>query len=161
MFVCVCLWQALALVRDSPVLTKVANSALYPLIYVVQQFIHWLFMGYPLVPFCLFAYDKWLKVTRNSQRPHGSEDERVCSHLQALGVIYSPSLRHQGRGPKHRTPRHLNCVVWVKTALRSDNTEELGSFSSNLQFSSFDLQNVIILTRLTNPNTMLTTHIRA
>ncbi|TKS82245.1 Lysophospholipid acyltransferase 5 [Collichthys lucidus] len=54
--------QALALVRDSPLLTKLANSALYPLIYVVQQFIHWLFMGYPLVPFCLFTYDKWLKV---------------------------------------------------------------------------------------------------
>ncbi|XP_076594084.1 lysophospholipid acyltransferase 5 isoform X2 [Chaetodon auriga] len=54
--------QALALVKDSPSLTKLANSALYPLIYVVQQFIHWLFMGYPLVPFCLFTYDKWLKV---------------------------------------------------------------------------------------------------
>ncbi|XP_074540434.1 lysophospholipid acyltransferase 5 isoform X1 [Halichoeres trimaculatus] len=54
--------QALALVRDSPLLSKLANSALYPLIYVVQQFIHWLFMGYPLVPFCLFTYDKWLKV---------------------------------------------------------------------------------------------------
>uniref|UniRef100_A0A673BMD5 Lysophospholipid acyltransferase 5 n=1 Tax=Sphaeramia orbicularis TaxID=375764 RepID=A0A673BMD5_9TELE len=54
--------QALALVKDSPLLTKLANSSLYPLIYVVQQFIHWLFMGYPLVPFCLFTYDKWLKV---------------------------------------------------------------------------------------------------
>ncbi|XP_020504768.1 lysophospholipid acyltransferase 5 [Labrus bergylta] len=54
--------QALALVRDSPLLSKLANSALYPLIYVVQQFFHWLFMGYPLVPFCLFTYDKWLKV---------------------------------------------------------------------------------------------------
>uniref|UniRef100_A0A8C4EE53 Lysophospholipid acyltransferase 5 n=1 Tax=Dicentrarchus labrax TaxID=13489 RepID=A0A8C4EE53_DICLA len=54
--------QALALVRDSPLLTKLANSPLYPLIYVVQQFLHWLFMGYPLVPFCLFTYDKWLKV---------------------------------------------------------------------------------------------------
>ncbi|XP_013868920.1 lysophospholipid acyltransferase 5 isoform X1 [Austrofundulus limnaeus] len=54
--------QVQALVRDSPLLTKLANSHLYPLIYVVQQFIHWLFMGYPLVPFCLFAYDKWLKV---------------------------------------------------------------------------------------------------
>ncbi|XP_047453786.1 lysophospholipid acyltransferase 5 isoform X1 [Mugil cephalus] len=54
--------QAQALVRDSPLLTKLANSALYPLIYIVQQFVHWLFMGYPLVPFCLFTYDKWLKV---------------------------------------------------------------------------------------------------
>ncbi|XP_063054901.1 lysophospholipid acyltransferase 5 isoform X1 [Engraulis encrasicolus] len=52
----------MALVKDSPVLTKLANSPLYPAIYVVQQFIHWLFMGYPLVPFGLFTYDKWLKV---------------------------------------------------------------------------------------------------
>ncbi|XP_029592440.1 lysophospholipid acyltransferase 5-like isoform X2 [Salvelinus namaycush] len=54
--------QAQALVRDSPLLTRLANSPLYPLIYLVQQFIHWLFMGYPLVPFCLFTYDKWLRV---------------------------------------------------------------------------------------------------
>uniref|UniRef100_A0A146WAM8 Lysophospholipid acyltransferase 5 n=1 Tax=Fundulus heteroclitus TaxID=8078 RepID=A0A146WAM8_FUNHE len=54
--------QAQALVKDSPQLTYLANSRLYPLVYVVQQFLHWLFMGYPLVPFCLFTYDKWLKV---------------------------------------------------------------------------------------------------
>ncbi|XP_023129911.1 lysophospholipid acyltransferase 5 [Amphiprion ocellaris] len=54
--------QAQALVRDSPLLTRLASSPLYPFIYVVQQFIHWLFMGYPLVAFCLFTYDKWLKV---------------------------------------------------------------------------------------------------
>ncbi|XP_030639903.1 lysophospholipid acyltransferase 5 [Chanos chanos] len=54
--------QAQGLVRDSPLLTRIVNSHLYPLLYLVQQFIHWLFMGYPLVPFCLFTYDKWLKV---------------------------------------------------------------------------------------------------
>ncbi|KAM3872876.1 lysophospholipid acyltransferase 5 [Diretmus argenteus] len=54
--------QFQALVRDSPVLTKLTSGALYPLIYGVQQFIHWLFMGYALVPFCLLTYDKWLKV---------------------------------------------------------------------------------------------------
>lgn len=54
--------QAQTLVKDSPMLSKVANSPLYPLVYVVQQFIHWLFMGYALVPFCLFTYDKWFKV---------------------------------------------------------------------------------------------------
>ncbi|XP_031432195.1 lysophospholipid acyltransferase 5 isoform X2 [Clupea harengus] len=54
--------QAMALVKDSPLLTSLANSPLYPFIYGVQQFVHWLFMGYPLVPFCLFTYDKWLKV---------------------------------------------------------------------------------------------------
>uniref|UniRef100_A0A3Q3X6H9 Lysophospholipid acyltransferase 5 n=1 Tax=Mola mola TaxID=94237 RepID=A0A3Q3X6H9_MOLML len=57
--------QTLTLVRDSPLLSKLANSAFYPLIYVVQQFIHWLFMGYSLVPFCLLTYDKWLKVYRS------------------------------------------------------------------------------------------------
>ncbi|KAM9851621.1 lysophospholipid acyltransferase 5 [Aulostomus maculatus] len=54
--------QAQALVKDSPMLTKLASGVFYPLVYVVQQFIHWLFMGYSLVPFCLFSYDKWLKV---------------------------------------------------------------------------------------------------
>ncbi|XP_057690698.1 lysophospholipid acyltransferase 5 isoform X1 [Corythoichthys intestinalis] len=51
-----------ALVRDSPVLTSLVNGPLYPLLYILQQFIHWLFMGYALVPFCIFTYDKWLKV---------------------------------------------------------------------------------------------------
>lgn len=60
---CLFAGQAQALVRDSPQLTRLANSPLYPLIYVIQQFFHWLFMGYPLVAFCLFTYDKWLKVT--------------------------------------------------------------------------------------------------
>uniref|UniRef100_A0A8B9GZM0 Lysophospholipid acyltransferase 5 n=1 Tax=Astyanax mexicanus TaxID=7994 RepID=A0A8B9GZM0_ASTMX len=54
--------QAQTIVKDSPLLTSIANGPLYPLVYLVQQFIHWLFMGYPLVPFCLFTYDKWLKV---------------------------------------------------------------------------------------------------
>ncbi|XP_036394096.1 lysophospholipid acyltransferase 5 [Megalops cyprinoides] len=54
--------KAMALVKDSPLLTRLSVSPLYPLIYCVQQFVHWLFMGYPLVPFCLFTYDKWLKV---------------------------------------------------------------------------------------------------
>uniref|UniRef100_A0AAY5K4B2 Lysophospholipid acyltransferase 5 n=1 Tax=Esox lucius TaxID=8010 RepID=A0AAY5K4B2_ESOLU len=48
--------------EDSPLLTNLANSPVYPVIYVVQQFFHWLFMGYPLVPFCLFTYDKWFRV---------------------------------------------------------------------------------------------------
>ncbi|CAF97830.1 unnamed protein product, partial [Tetraodon nigroviridis] len=51
-----------SLVNDSPTLTRLANSSLYPLIYVVQQFLHWFFMAYSLVPFCLLTYDKWLKV---------------------------------------------------------------------------------------------------
>ncbi|XP_028836972.1 lysophospholipid acyltransferase 5 isoform X2 [Denticeps clupeoides] len=54
--------QSQALVKDSPLLTNLANGPAYPLIYGVQQFIHWLFMGYSLMAFCLFTYDKWLKV---------------------------------------------------------------------------------------------------
>uniref|UniRef100_A0A668VCR0 Lysophospholipid acyltransferase 5 n=1 Tax=Oreochromis aureus TaxID=47969 RepID=A0A668VCR0_OREAU len=77
--------QAQALVKDSPVLTKLANSALYPLIYVVQQFIHWLFMGYPLVAFCIFSYDKWLKVYSSVY---------FCGHLFFLAAyLIMPYLR--------------------------------------------------------------------
>ncbi|XP_060777601.1 lysophospholipid acyltransferase 5 [Neoarius graeffei] len=54
--------QTQTLVKESPKLTALANGPLYPLLYTVQQFIHWLFMGYSLVPFCLFTYEKWLKV---------------------------------------------------------------------------------------------------
>lgn len=51
------------LVKDSPLLTSVTSiTALRPVLYVCQQCIHWLFMGYPLIPFCLFTWDKWLKV---------------------------------------------------------------------------------------------------
>ncbi|KAM4600839.1 lysophospholipid acyltransferase 5 [Polymixia lowei] len=77
--------QAQALVKDSPLLTRLANSPLYPLIYVVQQFIHWLFMGYPLVPFCLFTYDKWLKVYSSIY---------FCGHLFFLtAYLILPYLR--------------------------------------------------------------------
>ncbi|KAM4579938.1 lysophospholipid acyltransferase 5 isoform 2-T2 [Odontesthes bonariensis] len=77
--------QALALVRDSPLLTNLAKSPLYPLIYVVQQFFHWLFMGYPLVAFCLFTYDKWLKVYYSIY---------FCGHVFFLGAyLILPHLR--------------------------------------------------------------------
>ncbi|KAI4895773.1 hypothetical protein NFI96_010028 [Prochilodus magdalenae] len=77
--------QAQALVKDSPVLTAIANGPLYPLVYVVQQFIHWLFMGYPLVPFCLFTYDKWLKVYSSVY---------FCGHLFFFAAIpIMPYLR--------------------------------------------------------------------
>ncbi|KAM6968028.1 lysophospholipid acyltransferase 5 [Aplochiton taeniatus] len=77
--------QAQALVRDSPLLTKVANSPLYPLIYAFQQFFHWLFMGYPLVAFCLFTYDKWLKVYSSVY---------FCGHIFFLaGYLVIPHLR--------------------------------------------------------------------
>ncbi|XP_074509378.1 lysophospholipid acyltransferase 5 isoform X2 [Sebastes fasciatus] len=88
--------QALALVRDSPSLSKLANSALYPLIYVVQQFIHWLFMGYPLVPFCLFTYDKWLKVYSSIY---------FCGHVFFLAAfLIMPYLRKALVPRKERSP---------------------------------------------------------
>ncbi|XP_045901749.1 lysophospholipid acyltransferase 5 [Micropterus dolomieu] len=88
--------QALALVRDSPLLTKLANSAFYPLIYIVQQFLHWLFMGYPLVPFCLFTYDKWLKVYSSIY---------FCGHVFFLVAFLSiPYLRKVLVPRKERSP---------------------------------------------------------
>lgn len=69
--------QAQALVRDSPMLTKLANSALYPFIYVVQQFLHWFLMGYSLMPFCLFYYDKWLKVSPRCPIDLTKQNEKI------------------------------------------------------------------------------------
>ncbi|XP_029437729.1 lysophospholipid acyltransferase 5 [Rhinatrema bivittatum] len=55
--------QVIDLVRESPLLTSLTSvPALKLPLYVVQQSIHWLCMGYPLVPFCLFTWDKWLRV---------------------------------------------------------------------------------------------------
>ncbi|XP_062321733.1 lysophospholipid acyltransferase 5 [Osmerus eperlanus] len=77
--------QYQALVKDSPLLTKLAQGPFYPLIYVAQQFIHWLFMGYPLVPFCLFTYDKWLKVYSSVY---------FCGHVFFLSIYMAlPYLR--------------------------------------------------------------------
>lgn len=51
------------LVRDSPLLSTLASiTVLRPIFYVLQQTNHWMFMGYSLVPFCLFTWDKWMKV---------------------------------------------------------------------------------------------------
>ncbi|KAJ4923183.1 hypothetical protein JOQ06_022711, partial [Pogonophryne albipinna] len=60
---------------------QLANSPLYPLIYLVQQFFHWLFMGYPLVPFCLFTFDKWLKGIGGVSR----ENSGVRTKAETLG----------------------------------------------------------------------------
>ncbi|XP_015669514.1 lysophospholipid acyltransferase 5 isoform X2 [Protobothrops mucrosquamatus] len=55
--------QAIKLVNDSPFLSALAsNIILRPFFYVIQQTIHWMFMGYSLVPFCLFSLEKWIKV---------------------------------------------------------------------------------------------------
>lgn len=56
--------QAIRLIRDSPTLSNLASiTVLQPFYYLVQQTIHWLFMGYSMVAFCLFTWDKWIKVS--------------------------------------------------------------------------------------------------
>ncbi|XP_004643571.1 lysophospholipid acyltransferase 5 [Octodon degus] len=58
--------QAATLIRDSPALSRLAAiTALQPFFYVVQQTIHWLFMGYSMTAFCLFTWDKWFKVYKS------------------------------------------------------------------------------------------------
>ncbi|XP_077201863.1 lysophospholipid acyltransferase 5 [Paroedura picta] len=55
--------QVISLVRDSPPLNKLSSiTILRPLFYLIQQLNHWMFMGYSLVPFCLFTWEKWIKV---------------------------------------------------------------------------------------------------
>lgn len=57
--------QAANLIRESPTLSSLASiTALQPFYYLVQQTIHWLFMGYSMTAFCLFTWDRWLKVAR-------------------------------------------------------------------------------------------------
>nr|XP_020013909.1 lysophospholipid acyltransferase 5 isoform X2 [Castor canadensis] len=59
--------QATNLIQESPTLSRVASiTALQPFYYLVQQTIHWLFMGYSMTAFCLFTWDKWLKVIEES-----------------------------------------------------------------------------------------------
>lgn len=92
----VVLLQFLALVIESPSLSKLASSSLYPLIYVVQQFIHWFFMAYSLIPFCLFTYDKWLKVTSNTQSDPVGQIwflTRVSSQIDTTGKTTHQRLR--------------------------------------------------------------------
>ncbi|KFV86538.1 Lysophospholipid acyltransferase 5, partial [Struthio camelus australis] len=58
--------QVINLVRDSPLLSTLASiTVLRPIFYVLQQANHWMFMGYSLVPFCLFTWDKWMKVYKS------------------------------------------------------------------------------------------------
>ncbi|XP_020849805.1 lysophospholipid acyltransferase 5 [Phascolarctos cinereus] len=58
--------QAASLITESPVLSKLASiTVLKPVFYLVQQTIHWLFMGYSMTAFCLFTWDKWLKVYKS------------------------------------------------------------------------------------------------
>ncbi|KAG8435770.1 hypothetical protein GDO86_013639 [Hymenochirus boettgeri] len=54
--------QTMDLIKASPLNVILSMPLLKPVLYMVQQCFHWLFMGYPLVPFCLFTWDKWLKV---------------------------------------------------------------------------------------------------
>uniref|UniRef100_A0A8D0E114 Lysophospholipid acyltransferase 5 n=1 Tax=Salvator merianae TaxID=96440 RepID=A0A8D0E114_SALMN len=58
--------QAIDMVRESPFLSTLASiTVLRPFFYVIQQANHWMFMGYSLVPFCLFSWEKWIKVYKS------------------------------------------------------------------------------------------------
>ena len=66
--------QAARLIRDSPVLSRLASiTVLQPLYYLAQQTIHWLFMGYSMTAFCLFTWDKWMKVARGLPARRGRD----------------------------------------------------------------------------------------
>lgn len=56
--------QVARLIQESPALSTLASiTVLQPFYYLVQQTIHWLFMGYSMTAFCLFTWDKWFKVS--------------------------------------------------------------------------------------------------
>ncbi|CAD7670459.1 unnamed protein product [Nyctereutes procyonoides] len=58
--------QAARLIQESPTLSNLASiTVLQPFYYLVQQTIHWLFMGYSMTAFCLFTWDKWFKVYKS------------------------------------------------------------------------------------------------
>ncbi|XP_063150739.1 lysophospholipid acyltransferase 5 [Candoia aspera] len=58
--------QAINLINDSPFLTALtSNIILWPFFYAIQQSIHWMFMSYSLVPFCLFTWEKWIQVYKS------------------------------------------------------------------------------------------------
>lgn len=51
------------MVQDSPFLYNLTSMTIMKFVfYVIQQIIHWFHMGYSLVPFCLFTWEKWIKV---------------------------------------------------------------------------------------------------
>lgn len=59
--------QAASLIQESPTLSNLASiTVLQPFYYLVQQTIHWLFMGYLMTVFCLFTWDKWFKVYKST-----------------------------------------------------------------------------------------------
>lgn len=72
--------QAASLIRESPTLSNLASiTVLQPFYYLVQQTIHWLFMGYSMTAFCLFTWDKWLKVSEGLLAKMG-ENHKTSGH---------------------------------------------------------------------------------
>ncbi|TEA30535.1 hypothetical protein DBR06_SOUSAS12410088, partial [Sousa chinensis] len=109
--------QAASLIQDSPALSSLASvRVLQPLYYLVQQTIHWLFMGYSMTAFCLFTWDKWLKSTIHialCAQSTGAEEREVKEN----GIIYfpggpeqdwcrndSPPFPQHSFVPEHREP---------------------------------------------------------
>ncbi|XP_059816236.1 lysophospholipid acyltransferase 5-like [Hypanus sabinus] len=64
--------QMLKLMAESPLLSQLTSRAeLRPLVYVVCQSFHWLFMGYSLLPFCLLSWEKWVPVSPRGRSGRG------------------------------------------------------------------------------------------
>nr|XP_034996528.1 lysophospholipid acyltransferase 5 isoform X2 [Zootoca vivipara] len=78
--------QLIDLIHASPPLAALASTTvLRPFFYVIQQALHWMFMGYSLVPFCLFVLEKWLKVYKSIY---------FLGHVVFLTVLFAmPSMQ--------------------------------------------------------------------
>lgn len=84
--------QATNLIRDSPALSSLASiTALQPFYYLVQQTIHWLFMGYSMTAFCLFTWDKWLKVVKTYL--HGCQGGQATAPMCLTGFCLSAGVQ--------------------------------------------------------------------
>ncbi|XP_074259549.1 lysophospholipid acyltransferase 5 isoform X2 [Saimiri boliviensis] len=82
--------QAARLIQESPTLSNLAAiTVLQPFYYLVQQTIHWLFMGYSMTAFCLFTWDKWLKASEGLPARLGGSD---CS-LGQRGMLQAGLLQ--------------------------------------------------------------------
>eukprot|EP00074_Homo_sapiens_P108000 XP_024304561.1 lysophospholipid acyltransferase 5 isoform X1 [Homo sapiens] len=84
--------QAARLIQESPTLSKLAAiTVLQPFYYLVQQTIHWLFMGYSMTAFCLFTWDKWLKVYKSIY---------FLGHIFFLSLLFILPYIHKAMVPR-------------------------------------------------------------
>nr|XP_024112765.2 lysophospholipid acyltransferase 5 isoform X1 [Pongo abelii] len=84
--------QAARLIQESPTLSNLAAiTVLQPFYYLVQQTIHWLFMGYSMTAFCLFTWDKWLKVYKSIY---------FLGHIFFLSLLFILPYIHKAMVPR-------------------------------------------------------------